>query len=104
MWPQSFLHIGNSLKKVRNINEPLITENTTIKLDDTNWNKKARPQYSPSKIRPLNIKNNKLYNLNYREERDLMILDNELLSSKDQEKNNIKELTPHERRRRDLFG
>lgn len=39
-----------------------------------------------------------------REERDLMILDNELLSSKDQEKNNIKELTPHERRRRDLFG
>lgn len=39
-----------------------------------------------------------------REERDLMLLDNELLSSKDQEKNNIKELTPHERRRRDLFG
>lgn len=40
-----------------------------------------------------------------REERDLMILDNEqLLSSNDQEKNNTNKLTPHERRRRDLFG
>ncbi|GFH51325.1 predicted protein [Chaetoceros tenuissimus] len=39
-----------------------------------------------------------------REERDLLILDNEQLSSKDQGKKNINKLTPHERRRRELFG